>query len=152
MGPLMIYMAFLPLYMWKMWDVTPVTHTQMDGQWKVGQYSVWAESAKRFLRFPISHTNFISRNLNSNWWKSLSLQNLRKVTCRSPFAAKMHLRRTLKICSLNMVFEIFEPCKSSSSQIKMGKTEIERLYWEIRKIDNERLDCKPDKRVMRCII
>ena len=26
MGPLMIYMAFMPLFMWEMWDVTPVTH------------------------------------------------------------------------------------------------------------------------------
>ena len=26
MGPLMINMAFMPLYMWEMWDVTPVTH------------------------------------------------------------------------------------------------------------------------------
>ena len=25
MGPLMINMAFMPLYMWEMWDVTPVT-------------------------------------------------------------------------------------------------------------------------------
>jgi len=45
----MINMAFMPLYMWEMWDVTPVTHEHTDGrtdeQWKVGQYSVWAESA-----------------------------------------------------------------------------------------------------------
>ena len=26
MGPLMINMAFMPLYMWEMWDVTPVTN------------------------------------------------------------------------------------------------------------------------------
>ena len=45
MGPLMINMAFMPLYMWEMWDVTPVTHRHTDGEWKVGQYSVWAESA-----------------------------------------------------------------------------------------------------------
>ena len=30
MGPLMINMAFMPLYIWEMWDVTPVT----DGQWE----------------------------------------------------------------------------------------------------------------------
>ena len=46
MGPLMINMAFMPLYMWEMWDVTPVTHEHTDEQWKVVQYSVWAESAK----------------------------------------------------------------------------------------------------------
>ena len=45
MGPLMINMAFMLLYMWEMWDVTPVTHEHTDEQWKVGQYSVWAESA-----------------------------------------------------------------------------------------------------------
>ena len=28
MGPLMIYMAFMPLFMWEMWDVMPVTHTR----------------------------------------------------------------------------------------------------------------------------
>ena len=45
MGPLMINMAFMPLYMWEMWDVTPVTDGRTNEQWKVGQYSVWAESA-----------------------------------------------------------------------------------------------------------
>ena len=49
MGPLMINMAFMPLYMWEMWDVTPVTHERTDKQWKVEQYSVWAESAIRIL-------------------------------------------------------------------------------------------------------
>ena len=44
MGPLMINMAFMPLYMWEMWDVTPVTNTRTDSR-KVGQYSVWPESA-----------------------------------------------------------------------------------------------------------
>ena len=42
----MINMAFMPLYIWEMWDVTPVTHERTHEQWKVGQYSVWAESAK----------------------------------------------------------------------------------------------------------
>ena len=32
MGPLMINMAFMPLYMWEMWDVTPVTDGHTDGQ------------------------------------------------------------------------------------------------------------------------
>ena len=32
MGPLMINMAFMPLYMWEMWDVTPVTHGHTDGR------------------------------------------------------------------------------------------------------------------------
>ena len=41
----MINMAFMPLYMWEMWDVTPVTNTRTHEQWKVVQYSVWAESA-----------------------------------------------------------------------------------------------------------
>ena len=45
MGSLTTYMAFMPLYMWKMWDVAPVTHGRTDGHWKVVQYSVWAESA-----------------------------------------------------------------------------------------------------------
>ena len=45
MGPLMINMAFMPLYMWEMWNVTSVTHGRTDKQWKVEQYSVWAESA-----------------------------------------------------------------------------------------------------------
>ena len=43
-GPPMFNMAFIPLYMWEMWDVTPVTDTQTDSG-KVVQYSVWAESA-----------------------------------------------------------------------------------------------------------
>ena len=46
MGPLMINMAFMPLYMWEMWDVTPVTDEHTDSR-KVVQYSVWTESAKR---------------------------------------------------------------------------------------------------------
>ena len=29
-GSLMINMAFMPLYMWEMWDVTPVTHERTD--------------------------------------------------------------------------------------------------------------------------
>ena len=41
----MINMAFMPLYMWEMWEVTPVTHARTDRHWKVVQYSVWAESA-----------------------------------------------------------------------------------------------------------
>ena len=49
MGPLMINMAFMPLYMWEMWDVTPVTNARTHGKWKVVQYSVWAESAKIIL-------------------------------------------------------------------------------------------------------
>ena len=40
----MINMAFMPLYMWEMWDVTPVTDEHTDSR-KVGQYSVWTESA-----------------------------------------------------------------------------------------------------------
>ena len=34
LGPLMINMAFMPLYMWEMWDVTPVTHEHTNGQWE----------------------------------------------------------------------------------------------------------------------
>ena len=30
MGPLMFNMAFMPLYMWEMWDVTPVTPGRTD--------------------------------------------------------------------------------------------------------------------------
>ena len=30
MGPRMINMAFMPLYMWEMWDVTPVTHERTN--------------------------------------------------------------------------------------------------------------------------
>ena len=40
MDPLMINMAFMPLYMLEMRDITPVTHGQTDGQWKVVQFSV----------------------------------------------------------------------------------------------------------------
>ena len=32
MGPLMINMAFMPLYMWEMWDVMPVTDGHMDAR------------------------------------------------------------------------------------------------------------------------
>ena len=45
LGPLMTNMAFMPLYMWEMWDVTLVTDGRTDAQRKVGQYSVWTESA-----------------------------------------------------------------------------------------------------------
>ena len=31
-GSLMINMAFMPLYMWEMWDVTPVTDGHSDGR------------------------------------------------------------------------------------------------------------------------
>ena len=51
-GSLMINMVFMPLYMWEMWDVTPVTDTRTDNG-KVGQYSVWAESAICFLDAPV---------------------------------------------------------------------------------------------------
>ena len=30
----MINMAFMPLYMWEMWDVTPVTDGHTNGQWE----------------------------------------------------------------------------------------------------------------------
>ena len=30
----MINMAFMPLYMWEMWDVTAVTNGRTDGQWE----------------------------------------------------------------------------------------------------------------------
>ena len=56
MGPLMIDMAFMPLYMWEMWDVTPVTDTRTDSR-KVGQYSVWTESAKENSQFPSQPLN-----------------------------------------------------------------------------------------------
>ena len=49
-GSLMINMAYMPLYMWEMWDVTPVTDGRTDEQWKVVQYSVWAESAKEMSK------------------------------------------------------------------------------------------------------
>ena len=32
MGPLMINMAFMPLYKWEMWDVTPVTDGQVESR------------------------------------------------------------------------------------------------------------------------
>ena len=35
----MINMTFMPLYMWEMWDVTPMTDARTEGQWKVVQYS-----------------------------------------------------------------------------------------------------------------
>ena len=50
MGPLMINMAFMPLYMWEMWDVTPVTDARTDSG-KVEQYSVWAESANSSKKY-----------------------------------------------------------------------------------------------------
>ena len=31
-GPLMIDMAFMPFYMWEMWDVTPVTDGRTVGK------------------------------------------------------------------------------------------------------------------------
>ena len=37
LGPLMINMAFMPLYMWEMWDVTPVTHGHTDGRTNSGK-------------------------------------------------------------------------------------------------------------------
>ena len=43
MGPMMIHMAYMPLYSEEMRDVTPLdrcTHGQ-----KVGQYSAWAKRA-----------------------------------------------------------------------------------------------------------
>ena len=32
MGPLIISMAFMPFYVWEMWDVTPLTHTWTNGR------------------------------------------------------------------------------------------------------------------------
>ena len=76
-----INMASMPLYMWEMWDVTPVTDTRTDEQWKVVQYSVWAESAKKksfcqnlpkFLFYVLSYLNIEERKrfgLQWVWWK-----------------------------------------------------------------------------------
>ena len=53
----MINMAFMPLYMWEMWDVTPVTHGRTHehtDSGKVVQYSVWAESAISSYELPTS--------------------------------------------------------------------------------------------------
>ena len=49
----MVYMVFMPLYMWEMWDLTPVTHGRTDGQWKVVQYYVWDvnfKSSNKYLQ------------------------------------------------------------------------------------------------------
>ena len=51
----MINMAFMPLYMWEMWDVTPVTDGHTD-RGKVEQYSVWAESAMKYPIFNLKYT------------------------------------------------------------------------------------------------
>ena len=61
----MINMAFMPLYMWKMWDVTPV-HTPTHRQLKVEQYSVWAESAIS------THPPFQSWERDFSWSLGLS--------------------------------------------------------------------------------
>ena len=61
MVPLMIYMAFMPLYMWEIWDVTLVTHKQ----WKVVQYFVWAESAQTFLLMDLG----LIFSLIATWWR-----------------------------------------------------------------------------------
>ena len=54
MGPLMINMAFMPLYMWEMWDVTPVTHERTHGR-TVESSAVfslsWIRNSKRVLIF-----------------------------------------------------------------------------------------------------
>ena len=65
--------------MLEMWDVTPVTHAQ----WKVEQYSVWAESAKFFFCeawFYVTSISFwelfqflLHRKLVENW-----------IFCKSP--------------------------------------------------------------------
>ena len=49
MGPLMINMAFMPLYMWEMWDVTPVTNTRT-----VESRAVFCLSRIRNLHFTVS--------------------------------------------------------------------------------------------------
>ena len=69
MGPLMINMAFMLLYMWEMWDVTPVTHEHTDEQWKVVQYSVWTESAIRSAK-----TNEWCL-FEIDWWHQLMAKN-----------------------------------------------------------------------------
>ena len=43
MGPVMIRMAYMPLYIEKNWDVPPV-HGRTDQKWKEVQYSALAES------------------------------------------------------------------------------------------------------------
>ena len=50
----MINMAFMPLYMWEMLDVTPVTNGRTHEQWKVEQYSVGAESAIMLTLFYVA--------------------------------------------------------------------------------------------------
>ena len=64
----MINMAFMPLYMWEMWDVTPVTDEHTDSR-KVVQYSVWTESAiqvkKNFKGMLSGNIIFLLRTWNS---------------------------------------------------------------------------------------
>ena len=57
----MIYMAFMPLYMWGMWDVTPVTHGHTDGQWE--SRAVFSLSWIR----NIVQTNIKSAPVVENW-------------------------------------------------------------------------------------
>ena len=48
LGPLMVRMAYMHVYIREIWDVTPVhrqTDRQTDRHWKVEQKSVWTESA-----------------------------------------------------------------------------------------------------------
>ena len=78
----------MPLYMWEMWDVTPVTNRQR----KVGQYSVWAESAI-IIFFKLSFWRWIWRNYKESQderkgtthkcqkeGKTLTLVQVRKMT------------------------------------------------------------------------
>ena len=83
----MINMAFMPLYMSEMWDVTPVTDGRTDSG-KVEHYSVWTESAilelkvnvKFFTVDPYTPYNRVSRPFPiwSIWqiWPLLGQKNM----------------------------------------------------------------------------
>ena len=59
----MINMAFMPLYMWEMWDVTPVTHRHTDG----GTDGQWESRA-------VFSLSWIRNTINANVIKKMRLQ------------------------------------------------------------------------------
>ena len=104
MGPLMFNMAFMPLYMWEMWDVTPVTDTRTDGR-------------KRFC-------GFFSRMLTLPLRNSTAIHFI--VTFNKLWTKNHHSKRIvlIKLKSLFIWGVTESPAKALNEWTKGGKSKL----------------------------
>ena len=103
MGPLMINMAFMPLYMWEIWDVTPVTDGHTDGR-TVESSAVFSLSwirKKKILLSKFAEVSFLCIKLFEYWrkkkvWITMSVMEIMRMM-------RMTTVRTLMMTMLIMM-------------------------------------------------